>query len=69
VGTTTTRFIAVAITVVWSVSICAAIFIPGYAPPIEIHAIMGLVAGGLFGREAVVKLAERATNGGGHGSD
>jgi hypothetical protein len=66
VGIQTTRFVAVAITVVWSVSILAAIFIQGYAPPIEIHAIMGLVTGGLFGREAVAKLAERA-NGGGRG--
>lgn len=59
-GVTTTRFIAVLIAVVWAVSVVAAIFIPEYSPPIEIHAIMGLVAGGLFGREAIATIAKKA---------
>jgi hypothetical protein len=64
VGVPTTRFIAVLIAVVWSTSVVAAIFIPGYAPPIEIHAIMGLVAGGLFGREAIATIAKKANGNG-----
>lgn len=65
----TTRFIAVTVTVVWAASTLAAIVLRNtYQPPVELHAIMGLVVGSLGGRIAVTRIRENG-NGKANGSD
>jgi hypothetical protein len=59
VGSTTIRFIAVVITVVWAASVIADIISQSYSPPVELHAIMGILAGALFGRDAVSKALDK----------
>lgn len=43
--------VAVFITLIWAISVLATIAVPGYETSIWIHAIMGAIAGYLFGVE------------------
>ncbi len=54
VDTLTGRFIAVVVTVGWAASVVADIISASYSPPVEIHALMGMVIGGAIGRKAIV---------------
>lgn len=45
----TRTFIALVVTVVWAAGYTAAIFSPTFRPPIEVNAVMLIVAGFFFG--------------------
>lgn len=56
-------FVGYAVTLTWVASIIADVFIVGYDIPPAVHGIMGIVAGGLYGKWKYEQAKE--TNGSG----
>lgn len=52
--------VGIVITLTWSASVAADILSTSYSQPVEIHGIMALVAGGLFGKEAFDRARQSA---------